>query len=224
MKILLACEERQATTIELRKLGHESYSCDIQECSGRHPEWHILGDCLPLLNGKCEFTTMDGEIHKIYDRWDMIIAHPPCTYFSRAGMCNFSEKKPKEYREARMKKLLESYEFFKTIENADCDKIAIENPVGWLNTHHRKLKQIIHPYEFGHEVNKPTCFWLKGLPKLKSTKLVGRGEFRRKPNGKTISIWFEKSSQKERSKTFQGIAKVMAEQWAGQIKGGELME
>lgn len=95
MKILLACEESQTTTIELRKLGHEAYSCDIQECSGGHPEWHILGDCLSLLNGKCEFTTMDGEIHKIYDRWDMIIAHPPCTYFSRAGMCNFSEKNQK---------------------------------------------------------------------------------------------------------------------------------
>lgn len=213
MKVLIACEESQRTTMELRKLGHEAYSADIQEPSGGHPEWHILGDVLPLLNGKCKFQTMDGKTHEIAGKWDMIIAHPPCTYFSRAGMCNFSMNKPKEYREERMRRLLESYDFFKKIESADCERIAIENPVGWLNTHHRKPDQIIHPYEFGHEVNKPTCFWLKGLPKLKPTKIVGRGEFRRKPNGKTISVWFEKSSQKERSKTFVGIAKAMAEQW-----------
>ena len=113
MKILLACEESQTTTIELRKLGHEAYSADIQEPSGGHPEWHILGDVLPLLNGRCEFKTMDGELHEIADRWDMIIAHPPCTYFSRAGMANFSKNRPKEYREARYKNFLNLMNFSK---------------------------------------------------------------------------------------------------------------
>lgn len=221
MKILLACEESQTTTIELRKLGHEAYSCDIQEPSGGHPEWHILGDVLPLLNGRCRFDTMDGERHEIPGRWDMIIAHPPCTYFSRAGMANFSKNRPKEYREARYKKLLESYEFFKKFENADCDKIAIENPVGWLNTHHRKPDFTINPWQFGHEANKPTCFWTKNLPPLKATCIVSRGEIIRKPNGKTISVWFKNASQKERSKTFPGIAKAMAEQWAGENKNIE---
>lgn len=215
MKVLVACEESQEVCKAFRELGHEAYSCDIQECSGGHPEWHILGDALEIINGNCAFKTMDGKEHEISHEWDLLIAHPPCTYFSRAGMANFSKNRTEEYRKERYRKLLESYEFFKKFENSNAKKIAIENPVGWLNTHHRKPDFIINPWQFGHEVNKPTCFWTKKLPPLKPTKIVGRGEIIRKPNGKTISVWFKNSSQKERSKTFPGIARAMAEQWGG---------
>ena len=212
-KVLVACEESQAVCKAFRALGHEAYSCDIQPCSGGHPEWHIMGDAIPLINGECRFSTMDGAAHEIEQKWDLLIAHPPCTYFSRAGMANFSKNKPKEYREERYRKLIESYEFFKKFENASANRIAIENPVGWLNTHHRKPDFTINPWQFGHEVNKPTCFWTKGLPPLQPTKIVGRGEIVRKKNGKTISVWFMKANQKERSKTFSGIAAAMADQW-----------
>ena len=128
MRILVACEESQAVTIELRRLGHEAYSCDIQECSGGHPEWHIRGDVLPLLNGDCEFNTMDGERHTISGRWDMIIAFPPCTYLSNAGACRLYPKKGQLDME-RYKKGLQAKEFFLKFLNADCDRIAVENPV-----------------------------------------------------------------------------------------------
>lgn len=218
MRVLVACEESQEVCKAFRALGHEAYSADIQEPSGGHPEWHILGDVLPIIDGNISFKTMDGETHQIDGEWDLLIAHPPCTYFSRAGMANFSKNRPKEYREERYKKLFESYDFFKKFENSTAKRIAIENPVGWLNTHHRKPDFIINPWQFGHEANKPTCFWIKNLPPLVPTKIVGRGEIVRKSNGKTISVWFAKANQKQRSKTFPGIAKAMAEQWGGRLK------
>ena len=128
MKVFVACEESQAVTIELRKLGHEAYSCDIIECSGGHPEWHIKGDALPLLNGDCEFMTMDGEHHRVEGKWDMIIAFPPCTYLSNAGACRLYPKKGQLDME-RYQKGLEAKEFFLKFLNADCPRIAVENPV-----------------------------------------------------------------------------------------------
>ena len=151
MKILVACEESQAVTIELRRLGHEAYSCDIIECSGGHPEWHIKGDVLPLLNGDCEFNTMDGERHAISGRWDMIIAFPPCTDLAVSGARHFAKKRADGRQQA-------SIDFFMKFANAHCDMIAIENPAGIMSTHFRKPDQIINPYQFGHpETKKLVC-------------------------------------------------------------------
>ena len=208
MKILVACEESQAVTIELRKLGHEAYSCDIIPCSGGHPEWHIMQDVLPLLNGNCHFRTMEGICHEITGKWDMIIAFPPCTYLTVTGNKWF---KP-EYAErfpTRQADRNAAIEFFMAFANADCPKIAIENPVGIMSTIWRKPDQIIQPWQFGHGETKATCLWLKGLPLLHPTEIV---------EGREQRVWKMPPSAdraKQRSKTYPGIARAMAEQWAG---------
>lgn len=179
MNILIACEESQAITIEMRKRGHNCFSADLQECSGGHPEWHINGDCLPLLNGNCEFITQDGTKQKINGKWDLIIAHPPCTYLSNAAVSRHSLKSAKlEAINARTEKRIEAMRFFMIIADADCDKIAIENPVGVMNTCYRKPDQIIHPYMFAESeqdtenyVTKATCLWLKGLEPLRKNQI-----------------------------------------------------
>lgn len=219
MKILIACEESQRVCIAFREKGHEAYSCDIQECSGEHPEWHIVGDCLPLLNGKCDFRTMDGATHSIDSKWDIIIAHPPCTYLANTGNPYLNEKK---YGEKAIKRKMlreEASEFFMRFVNADCDKIAIENPIGYMSTKYRKPNQIIQPWQFGHPYTKATCLWLKGLDNLipliteKPNNLKSYAwETMIDERGKTIS-WNSDLSKKLRSKTFYGIAKAMAEQW-----------
>ena len=141
MKVLIACEESQRVCIEFRKLGHEAYSCDIEPCSGGHPEWHIKSDVIRLINGYCIFTTMDGKNHYINDKWDMIIAFPPCTYLTNAGTRHFSLKcSTPEKIEKRLKLRQKASEFFMQFANADCDKIAIENPVGYMNGHWRRKK------------------------------------------------------------------------------------
>ena len=240
MKILVACEESQAVTKELRKLGHEAYSCDIIECSGGHPEWHIQGDVLPLLNGSGDreeyFCTADNKSHLLPSRWDMILAFPPCTYLTSAGTRHYSLRMNPEWKvRERIAKREEAVKFFLAFANADCDRIAIENPVGHMNTHWRKPDQIIHPYFFAESeddsenyVQKRTCLWLNGLPTLKrqtglpkpEPKYYCQGE---KCKGKAIG-WCEgikgttggqTGRAKARSKTFPGIAKAMAEQWAG---------
>ena len=213
MKILVACEESQAVTVELRKLGHEAYSCDIEPESGGHPEWHLQTDVTQLLKIK----------------WDMIIAFPPCTYLTSAGTRHYSLRmNPVEKVEARIKEREQAVEFFMLFANADCPKIAIENPVGYMNTHYRKPNQIVHPYYFGDSAEKRTCFWLKGLPELTPTKMLPKPEPMyicqgEKCKGKSIG-WCEgmrgiKGGQKARaaarSKTFPGIAKAIAEQFAG---------
>lgn len=243
MKILIACEESQAVVTEMRKMGHESYSCDIEPCSGGHPEWHIQQDVLPLLNGNCWFHTVGGTARGIEGKWDMIIAFPPCTYLTSAGTRHYSLKcSPAEKVEARIIEREKAAAFFLKIADADCSRIAIENPVGYMNTHWRKPDQIIHPYYFGDDVKKRTCLWLKGLPKLEPTNMlpepqpvyICQGE---KCRGKEIG-WCEgirgiKGGQRERAKarsrTFPGIANAMAQQWAGQVRsdgvvrGGEEM-
>ena len=204
MKVLVACEESQAVTIELRKLGHEAYSCDIEPCSGGHPEWHIQGDVTPLLK----------------EKWDMIIAFPPCTHLAVSGARHFEQKR----KDGRQK---DGIDFFMKFANANCPKIAIENPAGIMSTHFRKPDQIVQPYEYGDEARKKTCLWLKGLPKLKPTKIVSPGKIDKNghsygasatyavdENGKILS-WSDPRTAKQRSKTFPGIAKAMAEQWAG---------
>ena len=222
MKILVACEESQAVTIELRKLGHEAYSCDIIECSGGHPEWHIQWDALPLINGSCSFMTEDHELHHIEGKWDMLIAHPPCTYLTNAGArWLYAGGK---LNEERYQLGLEAKEFFLKFLNADCDRIAVENPIPSSVYGLPHYSQIVQPYEYGHPNTKKTCFWLKGLDPLKPTDVVEpiRGRrFQQKNGNWRYSCWEmdQKGGQsraKERSKTFPGIARAMAEQWAGE--------
>ena len=207
MKVLIACEESQRITVEMRKLGHECYSCDIDYPSGHHPEWHIHQDVLPLLNGDCEFTTMDGISHKIEGEWDLIIAHPPCTYLTVSGNRWFNIEKYGDKARERLKLREEAYDFFMKFINAKCKRIAVENPIGYMNTHYRKPDQIIQPWQFGHGETKATCLWLKGLPLLQPTNIV---------KGREQRIWKMGPSVdrvKERSKTYPGIAKAIAEQW-----------
>lgn len=220
MKILVACEESQAVTIELRKLGHEAYSCDIIQCSGGHNEWHILHDVLPLLDGKCEFKTEDGVLHKIHDKWDMIIAFPPCTYLTVTGNRWFNVEKYGEKAIQRAKEREKAINFFMRFANADCKKIAIENPIGVMSSTWRKPNQIIQPYMFGDTERKSTCLWLKGLPELTPTNIVEPNIITYKNGKGTDSPWHmntmglpKEERAKLRSKTFPGIAKAMAEQW-----------
>jgi len=217
MKVLIACEESQRACAAFRKRGHEAYSCDIQEPSGGHPEWHVLGDALKIIGGDT-ITTMDGVEHNI-GKWDMIIAHPPCTYLSNAGACRLYPHKGQLNQERYQKGLL-AKDFFMNFLNADCNKIAVENPVPSKVFEMPPYTQIIQPYQYGHPYTKKTCLWLKGLPKLTPTNIVkpiggyvcGNSEIwkRQAANGKVIG---KEKSAKHRSKTFEGIAEAMAEQW-----------
>ncbi len=211
MKILVACEESQAVTVELRRLGHEAYSCDVVKCSGGHPEWHIQGDCLSLINGHDEwkapfpiFRTCDGCWHDLPKRWDMLLAFPPCTDLAASGAKYFDEKR----RDGRQQAAIN---FFMRFVTADCPKIAIENPVGIMSTYYRKPDQIVQPWQYGHGETKKTCLWLFGLPLLVPTDIVSGREQRiwRMPPGADRA--------RLRSKTYPGIARAMAEQWAGPI-------
>ncbi len=222
MKILVACEESQTVTKELRKLGHEAYSADIQECSGGHPEWHILGDCLPLLNGYCKFNTMDGQEHEIKSKWNMLIAFPPCTKTSNAGARHLykgGKLNVQRYYEGMCGKA-----FFMTFLQADCDKIAVENPTPSKIFEFPKPTQSIQPYFFGHPYTKKTLLWLKGLTPLEPTEIVTpdrtwcpSGSYSGKHKEKHKGM-FTTDRAKNRAKTFPGVGKAMAEQWAGEVK------
>ena len=223
MRVLVACEESQRVCTAFRERGHKAFSCDILPCSGGHPEWHIQGDVLPLLNGNCTFQTADTHIHTQAGKWDLIIAHPPCTYLSTAAtQCHSVKCFSKEYIAKRTHKRIEAMRFFMRFVDADCDKIAIENPTGVMNTCFRKPDQIIQPYYFAESVDdkdnyftKKTGLWLKGLPELNyDCKLPSPMENApRWQNGKKINWTEGNHGQKARSKTFPGIAKAMAEQW-----------
>ena len=223
MKILVACEESQEVCKAFRAKGHEAYSCDLQEPSGGHPEWHILGDALDALKGG-RIVTMDGETHSV-GTWDMLIAHPPCTYLSNVATRAFS------LRYTSPEKIIERWEkracsavFFMHFALAEIDKICVENPVGFMSRAYRKPNQIINPYQFAdgisdaeNYVTKRTCLWLKNLPPLKGNNLPKPDNFSiwgRTPSGKART-WEDTYSRsaRVRSKTFLGIAKAMAEQW-----------
>lgn len=204
MKVLVACEESQEVCKAFRAKGHEAYSCDILPESGGHSEWHIQGDVIPLLD----------------NGWDLIIAHPPCTYLTVTGNRWFNVERYGEKAIERQKLREEAIEFFLRIANAKCDKIAIENPVGIISSVYRKPDQIIQPYYFGDAFEKKTCLWLKGLPKLKPTNMVEPPPRVKFASGKTMPEWYSKcwhlpAEQRSimRSKTFPGFAKAMAEQW-----------
>lgn len=211
MKILVACEESQRVCIAFRNKGHEAYSCDIQECSGGHPEWHIQKDALQVI-------TEPG--------WDMIIAHPPCTYLTNTGEKWFNEAVYGEKAKLRKELRQEAVEFFMQFINADCPRICVENPVGYISKVYRKPDQIIQPWMFGDNVMKSTCLWLKGLPLLvpdiTEKPYIKQVEYYNESAGRTyhVSQWYvdtwklnKNERAKVRSKTFPGIARAMAEQW-----------
>lgn len=206
MKILVACEESQAVTKEMRRLGHEAYSCDIEPCSGGYPEWHIQGDALQLLKMK----------------WDMIIAFPPCTYLTAAGAVQLYNKDGTIKDAERYEKGVRAAEFFRAFLEADCPKIAVENPVMLKCWNLPKCTQRIEPYQFGEPWRKRTCLWLRGVNPLVPTKIVepkglwvGSTSARIDPRLKDRYTLHRNRDPKRRSKTFPGIAKAMAEQWAG---------
>lgn len=213
MKILVACEESQAVTVELRKLGHEAYSCDLIPCSGGHPEWHIMDDALKHLGGNPDniFSTMDGLDHIAPPRWNMIIAFPPCTDLAVSGARHFAQKRA-DGRQQR------SIEFFMKFVNAPCDRVAIENPVGIMSTNYRKPDQIINPWQFGHPETKKTCLWLKNLPPLEETENVYEYMMNLPRKERNRIHWLGSGHAKERSKTYPGIAKAMAEQWTREAR------
>jgi len=208
MRVLIACEESQTVCKEFRALGHEAYSADILPCSGGHPEWHIQGDVTKILS----------------DGWDLMIAHPPCTYLAVSG-ARWLYNKDGSKNEERYRNQAEALDFVRLLMDAPIEKIALENPVSVISTHIRKPEQIIQPWMFGDEASKTTCLWLKNLPKLNPTDIVGKGEFVEwEVNGKKKrqAKWFldaltkAKTSEERRtlrSKTFIGIAKAMADQW-----------
>lgn len=206
-KVLVACEESQTVCKAFRDRGFEAYSCDIQEPSGNHPEWHILGDALEAVKAE-KITTMDDKVHYI-GKWDLIIAHPPCTYLSNAG-ARFLYPNGK-LNEERLAKGMDAKDFFMRFYNANCGRIAIENPIPSKVYCLPPYTQTIQPWMFGHPVQKKTCLWLKGLPKLQPTNIVEERQSTKVPGN-----WFNrggKERQKNRAKTFPGIAEAMAEQW-----------
>ena len=228
MKVLVACEESQAVCKAFREKGHEAYSCDIQECSGGHPEWHIQGDVLEILNPVplfgtdkkgIGFHTCDGEFHGFIDKWDLIIAHPPCTRLCSSGQ-RWLYYGTTEYREKKKLEQRQAIDFFMQMINANCDKIAVENPVGIMSSLYRKPDCIYNPYDFESETEcKKTCLWLKGLPPLKPTRKEPLPKQQRTQGiwkahfGDKKLAWNNPETAKLRSRTPYGVAKAMAEQW-----------
>ena len=236
MNVLVACEESQEVCKAFRERGHRAFSCDIMDCSGGHPEWHIKGDVLPLLNGRCEFTLADRQTDRQTDRWDIIIAFPPCTHLCVSGAM-FFEKKREDGRQR------EGVEFFCKFLEADCDKVAIENPIGIISGNYvaeyypdlaekyglpKKPTQVIQPWMFGDNHAKSTCLWLKGLrelepevteePALEWFDWIDGKTGKKKRQPKWYADAFHLSAEERarvRSKTFPGIARAMAEQWGG---------
>ena len=227
MNVLVACEESQRVCLAFLERGHNAYSCDILPCSGGRPDRHIQGDALPIINGNCEFETADGQRHRIDGKWNLLIAHPPCTYLTVSGNRWFNVEKYGEKAIKRLQDRQKAYEFFMTFVNADCDRIAIENPIGYISSHYRKPDQTIQPYQFGHHARKATCLWLKGLPKLVPTEIVDPGEIRdggysigAHADGTNNGKWLrfnDPELAKLRSKTFPGIAKAKASQWSDML-------
>lgn len=241
LKVLIACEESQRVCTAFRALGHEAYSCDILPPSGGHPEWHIQQDVLGILNPqnylfdekdptsvhtRIEFETMDGVYHSLEDeKWDLIIAHPPCTYLTVTGNRWFNIEKYGDKAKERYKLREEGIEFFMAFAQADCDHIVIENPVGIMSTVWKKPSQIIQPYWFGDPFEKKTCLWIKGLPNLVKDNEVTPEERTTFASGKSMPSWYcdaaklpKAERSRIRSQTFPGFARAMAEQWSKYIE------
>lgn len=205
LRVLVACEESQAVCKAFRLLGHKAFSCDIQDCSGGHPEWHLKMDVLKVLN---------------LPIWDLVIAHPPCTFLTVAANRYYNEDIYGEKAKRRKGEREQAIKFFMEFANCKCKRVAIENPIGVISSRWKKPTQIIQPYQFAHKERKATCLWLKNLPPLKPTNIVvpdiikhASGKTDSRLHYETISLPAEERS-KIRSKTFEGIAKAMAEQWS----------
>lgn len=218
MNVLIACEESQEVCKAFRSKGHRAFSCDLQECSGGYPEWHIPGDVMPLLNGNCVFVTSDYKTHIQFGTWDLIIAHPPCTYISNAGARWLYPGG--KLNEDRYKKGIDGKTFFMRFFEANCRKVAIENPIPSKIYNMPPYTQIIQPYEYGEPWSKKTCLWLKGLPPLQPTDIVqdhkpycSSGSYSRTHDPKYKGASRKGGSAKSRSRSFSGIALAMAEQW-----------
>lgn len=219
-KVLIACEESQTICAEFRNVGIEAYSCDIIDCSGGHPEWHIKQDVLPLLNGNCKFKTCDGVEHEVRGKWDLIVAHPVCQFLTVTGNRWFNEERYGDKARQRKRDREDAIKFFMEFANADCDHICIENPVGVMSTVWRKPNQIIQPYMFGDPYEKKTCLWLKNLPLLEERNPVDPPPRKKFASGKTMPEWYadafklpKEERSRLRSKTFPGIAKAIVNQW-----------
>lgn len=230
--VLIACEESQTVCKAFRKLGFNAYSCDILPCSGGHPEWHLHCDVLGVISDK-RGVLETGEDFILDGEWDLMIAHPPCTYLSVSGArwyyhpddkdLPIEQRRPHPNFPTRAQDRKEAIEFFLALANANIPRIAIENPVGIMSKLFRKPNQIVQPYWFGDEATKTTCLWLKNLPDLTPTKIVGKGERVVLSSGKSLPKWYSDSFNTKistemrrtlRSKTFQGFADAMAEQWS----------
>jgi hypothetical protein len=235
MRILVACEESQAITKELRKLGHDAFSCDLLPCSGGHPEWHFQEDVFKIIENHGGFLE-DGNENFSTDQWEMMIAHPPCTFLAVSGArwfyhpedkdMPFKNRRPHPRFPNRANDRDDALEFFKKLCKAPIEKIAVENPIGIVNTKHEKPTQIVHPWMFGDEASKATCLWLKNLPPLTPTNIVGKGERVILKSGKSLPKWYSEALTKAktpaerrtlRSKTFEGMAKAMAFQWTNTV-------
>lgn len=221
INVLIACEESQAVCKAFRRRGFNAYSCDLQYCSGGMPEYHIQEDVTKLLNGKQHFVTMDGVYH-VVDKWDLIIAHPPCTYLSNAGArWLYAGGK---LNEDRYKKGIEGKQFFLQFYNANCEHVAIENPIPSKVYNLPPYSQVIQPYEHGEPWSKKTCLWLKGLPLLQPTNVLtdykpfcSSGSYSKSHDAKYKGANRKGGSAKSRSKTFYGVAQAMAEQWGNYL-------
>lgn len=230
--VLIACEESQTVCKAFRKLGYNAYSCDILPCSGGHPEWHLHCDVIGVIRDKSGLLET-GEKFVLDGDWDLMIAHPPCTYLSVSGARWYyhpddknlpvEQRRPHPNFPTRAHDRKEAIEFFLSLAHADIPRIAIENPVGIMSKLYQKPNQIVQPYWFGDEATKTTCLWLKNLPDLKPTKMVGKGERVVLSSGKSLPKWYSDSFNTKistemrrtlRSKTFQGFADAMAEQWS----------
>ncbi|MCI9054356.1 MAG: hypothetical protein HFJ87_04325 [Muribaculaceae bacterium] len=230
--VLIACEESQTVCKAFRKLGFNAYSCDILPCSGGHPEWHLHCDVLGVIRDK-RGVLETGEDFFLDGEWDLMIAHPPCTYLSVSGARWYyhpndkdlpvEQRRPHPNFPTRAQDRKEAIEFFLALANANIPRIAIENPVGIMSKLFRKPNQIVQPYWFGDEATKTTCLWLKNLPDLTPTKIVGKGERVVLSSGKSLPKWYSDSFNTKistemrrtlRSKTFQGFADAMADQWS----------
>ena len=229
MRVLVACECSQTVCKAFRKRGHEAYSCDIQMCYGEdpRPEWHILGDVRLVLEpdtqGATGFNCANGDVHMWYGTWDLIIAHHPCTYLTVTGNRWFNVQRYGQTAIDRQKQRDDGARFFMEFVHAPCPKIAVESPVGCMSRIYRKPDQIIQPYQFGHPTTKKTCLWLKGLPNLEPTNVVDvdtqdvyayvakNGRIKHDCRSRSRGKASERANH--RSKTFQGIADAMAEQW-----------
>ena len=228
MRVLVACEESQEVCKAFRTAGHEAYSCDLQDCTGGKPEWHIMGDCLPLLDGRCSFFTQGGQWVNIPDKWDLIIAHPPCTFLTLTGNRWFNVEQYGKKAEQRWKDRVEAAVFFMRFVSADCDRIAIENPIGIMGTAYRKADQIIQPWMFAEDeseqTEKSTCLWLKNLPPLvPKTTVKPEMKYHVSKSGKRQTEWYYRTRclphserAKAASKTFSWVARAMCEQWGAE--------